>query len=322
LVHESWLEKPKVKRWLDENPSVRKFMSNFENPRTKLDYAYLIWQFCKWAQETPEALVSIRVSRARKRIKDFREKHGIPNTSAIKDVDGNYAVVDLLQKILRGGELPDQRGYAKTDGKRRIIRIASLSANKREQYLTAVRSYFKSLRAPITWDTSFKITQTNRVPRQEFDKSGTKGVDEVRAIAYACKEPYKTLFLCAAYAGLGAGETELLNKLWVPQILPQLKSGKTVVKIDYGRRKSNNQPYYSFLPAKLLTPWLNRNEGDQKPPFINTQLKPVQYHNLSQNWWYARKRANIGKSVTIHNMRDLWRTSAVKAGVNRRSQSS
>lgn len=135
-------------------------------------------------------------------------------------------------------------------------------------------------------------------------------LDEARAIIGALKQPYRAMFEAALYSGMGRNELLALNEFWA-KIRPQLLAGKEIVEIDFGRRKNNPQPYYTFLPRRILEPFKDKEEN----PFVTRTGEPVAEGDLGYTWKYAKKRVGITRPVKPHHIRDLFRTLAVKAGV-------
>jgi hypothetical protein len=122
------------------------------------------------------------------------------------------------------------------------------------------------------------------------------------------KEPYRTLFTIAKYAGMGNNELVYLNKLW-PDIRRQLKDDKDPIRVDYRRRKNNERPFFTLIPSRLLKPYEDSLENpfqskDEKKGRKAT-LKPVKNYDLWIAWKAARKRAGIVEDVKPHHLRDL-----------------
>jgi hypothetical protein len=314
MVHEGWIHKPYVRWWLEENPSVKRWLTEtVTKPNTQYDYGYNLMRFCEGIGESPERLREIRLCTDGKVLGTFRSTHQIPNQGP-PDKGGQYVILDLLQKFIRAGKLVDLSAH----NLGATIEVSQLSKTKRAGLYNAVRAYFKTIRAPLPEET-FKITENSRVvPRnKEFTMEGRKGVEEAKQIILASKEPYKTLFWAALYGGFGDAELCTLNGQW-PEIRRQLQAGKDPVRVEFLYRKSNEQKYYTFVPARIFQPYVQHSSI----PFLTVGMKgekgrgPVNENNLVDRWRGGRARARIESEVGVHNIRDLWRTCAVKAGVD------
>jgi hypothetical protein len=136
------------------------------------------------------------------------------------------------------------------------------------------------------------------------------------------KEPYRTLFTIAKYAGMGNNELVYLNKLW-PDIRKQLKGDRDPIRVDYRRRKNNERPFFTLIPSRLLKPY----EDSLENPFQSKDeqkgrkatLKPVKNYDLWIAWKAARKRAGIVEDVKPHHLRDLLITLGFKIGLRKES---
>jgi hypothetical protein len=315
MVHENWIEKDYVQWWLDENPTVKRWLTEeVTKLNTQYDYGYNLMRFCEGVWETPERLVDVRISKDSKLLAAFREKHSIPPRKR-PDEDGSYVILDLLKKFIRQGKLTDLSPHnlgAEID-------VAGLSKTKRHGLYAAVRAFFKSetVSAALPLET-FKIAEGSRVGRadKDFTMRGREGIEQAKKIIVNAKEPYRTLFWAALYGCMGDAELCTLNEQW-PQIQKQLIQGRDPIQVSFEYRKTNNLPYYTFVPARIFQPYT------QCPatPFLNTNMgkkgggKPVTSGDLIARWHKSRDRADVGLEVGIHNMRDLWDTYAVKAGL-------
>jgi hypothetical protein len=149
-------------------------------------------------------------------------------------------------------------------------------------------------------------------------------LEAARAIIGALKDPYRTLFTTALYAGMGRDELLMLNQLW-PGIRKQMVEGKDPVRIDFSRRKSNLKPFFTLAPAKLLRRYgrieanpfqgVARIKGHAKTsPKV---LRPVKDYDLNVAWRFARKRAGVKEPYTSHMLRDLFSTLGYRVGMRR-----
>src|SRR5271157_3579208 len=141
MVHEGWIKKPYVRWWLEENPSVKRWLTKVvTRPSTQYDYGYNLMRFCEGVGETPEHLIEIRLSEEPEVFAAFRKKHEIPTQPKGPDKDGSYVILDLLKEFIRSGKLVDLSPH--TLGAE--IEVAKLSKSKRHGLYNAVRAFFKS----------------------------------------------------------------------------------------------------------------------------------------------------------------------------------
>ena len=304
------MRKDYVQRWLAENPTVRIFLTEkVTRASTRYDYGYNLLRFCEGVGESPERLMAVRNSTDPQVLAEFRKKNQIPHLDTTPpDKDGSYVIVDLLQRFISSGKLVDMS----VPNLGAEIEVAKLSKAKRSGLYNAVRAYFKKMRAALP-DEDFKIAENSRIVQsKDFSMDGDEGIDEAKSIIQAGKEPYRSLFWIALYGCLGNGELCTLNAQW-KEIRKQLRAAppKDPVRLHFSYRKSNDLPYYTFVPARLFQPYLQCAEK----PFMNAYGETVNEANLVTAWHSARERVRFDREVGLNNMRDLWRTDAVKAGV-------
>jgi len=91
--------------------------------------------------------------------------------------------------------------------------------------------------------------------------------------------------------------------MW-PSIRKQLQDGNEVIRLNFDRRKTNPNPFFTFAPAKLFVKW----KTVEKMPFKTAFGKPVSPYILDLAFRNARKRAGIERKVTPHMFRDLLHT--------------
>jgi hypothetical protein len=284
-----WYETPRVKAWLKENPTVENWLGRLTTAETRNVFGQALEVFCIWAEKTPKELLDLR-----------RED--------LKSPDDGFRTLELVEQFIMKGEYPDRRKGR--DGK--SVKVAETCRARRELYLTAIRSFFAHNRLELPRDKTFKITEADNVPQQETFMD----LDTARKIIACLKEPYRTLASTALYAGIGRKEALLLNRMW-PTIEKQLRDTKDPIRLDYAKRKSNPHPYFTFLPAKLLRPYI----GKEVPFGVYTKhsktkrLRPMNESDLHVAWTFAKKRAGIEGKQTFHMLRDLlvttfYRTSA------------
>lgn len=315
MVHENWIEKDYVQWWLNENPTVKRWLTEeVTRPNTQYDYGYNLMRFCEGVWESPERQVDIRISKDSKLLAKFRETHEIPPRKR-PDEDGSYVILDLLKKFIRSGRLIDL-------SPRNIgaeIEVAKLSKTKRHGLYAAVRAFFKSeaVSAALPLET-FKIAEGSRVIRgsKSFSMEGIEGIEQAKQIILAAKEPYRTLFWAALYGCMSDAELCTLNEQW-PDIREQLLQGKDPVRISFEYRKTNDLPYYTFVPAKVFQPYAQCSQT----PFLNISMgkkgggKPVNSGDLIARWRKSRDRSNVNLKVGIHKLRNLWSTYSAIAGL-------
>jgi hypothetical protein len=229
------------------------------------------------------------------------------------DEKQGYEVIDLIQEFLASGTYKDgRRGF---DGK--TVRVAETSAGRRRLMYAAVRSFFAHHRAALPADKTFKISDNGRVRQTQYME-----LDKARAIIGALKEPYRSLYNIALYSGMGQGEVLALNEMW-PQLRRQVREGKDPVRVDFSRRKTNENPFFTFIPARLLKPY----EDEVENPFRvltkherERRARPIIGHDLEVAWKYARKRVGFSKEgYRGHHLRDLFITLGYKVGVSKES---
>jgi hypothetical protein len=180
----------------------------------------------------------------------------------------------------------------------------------------AIRSFFAHHRAALPADKTFRIAENGRIPQTQYME-----LDKARAIIAALKEPYRSLYNIALYSGMGQGELIALNEMW-PQLRRQLREGKDPVRADFSRRKGNQNPFFTFIPAPLLKPYEDQAE---KPFRILTKHqdeeerrpRPIIGHDLEVAWKYARKRVGFKEGYRGHHLRDLFITLGYKVGVSK-----
>jgi HPt (histidine-containing phosphotransfer) domain-containing protein len=331
LVSLNWLEHPYVKKWLAENPSVQKWLDNSERIQTQTSKGNYLYKFCQSVGETPEALKKLRYVSDKKKLAAFRKKHLLPPPTKEGEEgppeDGGYVLLDLLQAFIRRGRMldygrPEDWRLKKleangTPGERRVIEVAKLSKHRREGFYYAVRSYFAAQRGgALPSDENFKISDVSRTTmRDDFDMEGDRGIQELNRIIMASNEPYRTLFSAAKYALMGRSELAELCGKWEKTILPALQKNEEIIRIDYTYRKSNPQPYYTFLPAKIFQPFRSQATN----PFTTHRInggRQITVDDIDRNWLHARRRAKIPRVVGVNNVRDLIRTKATNAGAD------
>ena len=264
---------------MKENPTVANWLDRLTTAETRNVFGQAFESFCIWSRKTPKQLLEMR-------------------HEDLKNTDDGFRTLELVEQFVMKGEYPDRRKGR--EGK--TVKVAETCRERRELYLTAIRSFFAHNRLELPRDKTFKITEADNVPQQETFME----LDTARKIIACLKEPYRTLASTALYAGLGRKEALSLNRMW-PTVEKQLRDEKDPVRIDFARRKSNPHPYFTFLPAKVLKPHL----GKEIPFGVYTKhsktkrLRTMNESDLHVAWRFAKKRAGIEGKQTFHMLRDL-----------------
>jgi hypothetical protein len=286
-----WYETDRVQTWLKENPPVANWLARLTTPETRNVFGQAFEAFSIWSKKTPQELLAMR-----------RED--------LKNTDDGFRTLELVEQFILKGEYPDRRKGR--EGK--IVKVAETGRARRELYLTAIRSFFAHNRLELPRDKTFKIAESDNVPQRETFMD----LETAQRIIGCLKEPYRTLATAALYGGLGRKEALSLNRMW-PTIEKQLGEEKDPIRIDFAKRKSNPRPYFTFLPAKLLKPYL----GKEIPFGIYTKhsktqqrLRPMIESDLLVAWRFAKKRAGVQGKQTFHMLRDLLVTSFYRIGAD------
>lgn len=285
-----WYETARIEAWLKENPTVQHWIDRLTTPETKNVFGQAFESFCIWSSKTPQQLLDMR-------------------RQDLKNPDDGFRTLELVQQFILHGEYPDRRKGR--EGK--VVKVAETSKSRRELYLTAIKSFFAHNRLELPRDKTFRITEPDNVPQKETFME----LDTARKIIGCLKEPYRGLATAALYGGLGRKEALSLNRMW-PGIEKQLRAQRDPVRIDFAKRKSNPRPYFTFLPAKLLTPYM----GKEIPFGVYTKhsktkrLRPMNESDLLVAWRFAKKRAGVEGKQTFHMLRDLLVTSFYRIGAD------
>jgi hypothetical protein len=291
-----WTQGPTGKAWIQAHPSIRGWLDRLSKETTRSAYAHDFYLFCKSTGKTPEELIALRKGHA-----------------------NGWNITEMLEDFILHGKYEDERIGHQGE----ISEISHTSKNRRKALYTGVRSFFASTHGdngPLSLpdDKAFKIKENdNREPT-----TGYITLDQANAIIGTMKEPYRTLFTIAKYAGMGNNELVYLNRLW-PDMRKQLKDGRDPIRVDYRRRKNNERPFFTLIPSRLLKPY----EDSLENPFQSKDeqkgrkatLKPVKNYDLWIAWKAARKRAGIVEDVKPHHLRDLLITLGFKIGLRKES---
>ncbi len=291
-----WHQGPTGKAWIQAHTTVSAWLARLSKESTRSAYGHDLYLFCKATGKSPAELVVLRKS----------HKNG-------------WNVTVMLQEFILHGKYEDERKGHKGE----ICEISQTSKNRRKALYTGIRSFFSLTHGddgPLTLpeDPAFKI-------KEDDSREVTVGyitLEQANAIIGTMKEPYRTLFTIAKYAGMGNSELVYLNRLW-PSLRKQLRVGTDPIRVDYGRRKSNNKPFFTLIPARLLRPYEQYTEN----PFQSKDegkgrkagLKPVRDYDLWIAWRAGRKRAGITEDVRPHHLRDLLITTGYALGLRKES---
>ena len=280
-----WIKSEVAEKFVSGNSPVAKWLAEFDSIATKGNYGRVLYHFCKWSGKSPAQLLE-------------EEKLAKAGGS-----DTEFNVLDnWVHKFLLEGVINDDS----IRGRGRQIKIAETSKANRQLIYAAIRSFFLYNRHPLPRDPKFKIKEKSRTKGTQEPVS----VEDARKIISATKDPYRTLFEVAIFAGMGQGELVLLNELW-PQILERVKKGEDPIRVGFTHRKRNEKEYYTFIPLRLLKPFADV----ATTPFKTTRGTPVSGPDLETSWKFAKKRAGVKGKIRIHDCRDLFRTLSWRVGI-------
>ena len=166
---------------------------------------------------------------------------------------------------------------------------------------SAILSFYKHNRAALLSET-FRIVENHTNEEAVAIKTTYMSLEEGKAIIGAWKSPYRELFSCMLYGGLGRREALLINTMW-PRLKAELAGkglDKEILTLHFNFRKSQETSFFSFVPASILKPLLDRDM-----PFTVKGQPMLEWH-LNRAWWGARKRAGInGQASTPHVPRPI-----------------
>jgi len=299
-----WIDSDEGKRFLEDNPSVRHWLSRIGRPSSKDSYARALNLFCRGVDQTPEQLLNY-VNTPPDQLPELRQTLHLP---ASKNGDtGGYVVLDLLQTFLMQGKVEISRTYRTGKVLSRIAVIPETSKKYRKLLYASIQSFFIHNRAALPrdkWRIPESAARTGKV------KPTYMPLPEARTIIGACKSPYRELFSTMLYSGMGVSELLSLNDATVwAEVQKQLAERKDPVRLDFRYRKNNPNAYFTFVPASLLMPF----SGIDAPPFRTnrTRRKPITEDDLRAAWKFARVRGGVEGKVTPHMFRDLMHTEAI-----------
>ena len=141
------------KAFVESNQSMRKFLSKVNADSSKESYSYILYQFCKWAKQTPDQLLAERY------VMNENGKPKLDENNKPKLTDG-YSTLDKVQQFILSGEIEHIRHYSKGGKTQRIIKVAELSKARKSLMYAAILSFYKHNRAALPSET-FKITENH-----------------------------------------------------------------------------------------------------------------------------------------------------------------
>jgi hypothetical protein len=280
------------KPFVEANQSMKKFLDKVDAESSRESYCYAIWQYSQWAKKTPDQLLA--------------ERKGEDEATETKKATNGYNALDLAQDFIKHGEIDTVREYPTGAKTQRTIKIHELSRKRRELLYAAIRAFYKHNRVALPAE-KFKIAENHTDENAVEPKTTYMTLDQGRDIVKALKSPYRELFACQLYGGLGRREVLLINAMW-PRLKEQMKGrdwNGTILQLDYNFRKSNegeDSKFFTFIPAKILEPF-----RDAAMPFT-VKGKPMQGWHLYKVWHNACKRAGVEDGVRPHLYRDLMMT--------------
>ncbi len=283
LFHEGEIGKP----FIEANASMQRFLSRLGAESSRDSYSYAIYQYCTGIGKSPDLLLTERQNRE-------------------VDPDG-YKALDQAQQFILSGIVKTSRLYPSGKRHDKTTLIAELSRKRKELLYAAIKAFYKHNRAALPPET-FHIVE-NHTDEQAIEPKVTyMPLAQAKATISACKTPYRELFSAMMYGGLGRREALLINKMW-PQLVEQVKAAREpneAIMLSYNFRKSQEQGYFTFIPAKVLTPfvnepapWMVRVHGGQG------RKEAIRGWHYLKPWHMARKRAGIKETTRPHFFRDL-----------------
>jgi hypothetical protein len=271
-----FLNSEQGKRFIQSNLTMQHFLSRVPSPESQERYAHSVFQYCKWANKSPDELIAER-----------------------KTTDG-YPDLDRLQSFILTGQLESVRTYPSGRVSKRTIKLGESSKAHRALIYNAVKSFYAYNRAALPAE-KFRITENHTVDNAIRPKTSYMSLEQGNAMIMACKSPYRELFSAMKYGGLGRREVLLINALW-PRLKEEMR-GKDldthILELDYNYRKEQEDAYCTFIPAKLLAPFI-----DEPMPFM-VKGKPMSAFHIHFAWLYAKRRAGIKDNIKPHMYRDL-----------------
>jgi hypothetical protein len=250
-----------------------------------------MYQYCLCASKTPDQLIAERQDKT-------------------LDPDG-YKSLDQAQQFILSGVIKTKKVYPNGRVFEKTIQISELSRKRRELLYAAIKSFYKHNRAALPAE-SFRITENHTAENAVEPKTTYMPLNDAKAAIAACKTPYRELFSCMMYGGLGRREVMLINNMW-PRLKEELRSVKdleTPIKLSYNfRKKQEELAFFTFVPAKLLLPFV-----DEKGPWMvrvhggKGRKEPMTGWHYLKPWHHACKVAQIKNDVIPHFFRDLMLT--------------
>jgi integrase len=167
---------------------------------------------------------------------------------------------------------------------------------------------------------------SHKKQREERKKRGRLTWDEALSVCNAASKPYNMIFRLMLHAGWGASEFLEFNQAenWagVKSYLTNNPQAE-YYRFDFEGRKSNDQPFYSLIPATILREIIASEIPLPIGTITGLQLGHAHYsaalNYLDSAFNTAKARAPIPPlkgRVTLHELRDVFRTRATLCKVD------
>jgi len=167
---------------------------------------------------------------------------------------------------------------------------------------------------------------SHKKQREERKKRGRLTWDEALAVCNAASKPYNLVFKLMLHSGWGASEFLEFNRAenWesVKQHLANNPQAE-YYRFDFEGRKSNEQPFYSMIPANVLREVF---ASEVALPFGTIRGLPLDHDRYRQALMYLESAFNTAKArapipplkgrVTLHELRDVFKTRATLCKVD------
>jgi integrase len=190
-----------------------------------------------------------------------------------------------------------------------------MTAAGRHKALLAFRNF---LRANGHYPPADRLSHKKTREEREANRKGYLSWDEALAVSNAAAKPYNLIFRLMLHSAWGAGEFLEFNKAktWerVRQGLAKNPNAE-YYRFDFAGRKSNDQPFYSLIPASVLREIF---ASEITLPISTIKGLPLDHSRYNRAIVYlesafntALKRAPIPPPkarVTLHDLRDTFRT--------------
>ena len=291
------LQKHKWENWVDEHPSVSKWLDNFHGAGTKATYKMYAYKFFKWIHDNaPEP---------------YRGKSPEELLDMHEDAKGRkrYAQVDLLQTWLNS--FPS-RYTTKQTAK------------------VAIYSFYLWNRVPLPRDVRFKINA------DKPQVNGSLKIEELRQLILSCNELYQAVYMIMWQSAMATEDFLYFNTHCWDQVKEQLDDDKRIIRVDLPGRKHNRMKprgnFFTFFGKdaidKLKRYLIFREQQTlnndnalklEEAIFINEKSQTLTKQSLYTYFKRHAMRLGIIKKkkrrslrtryrVHLHEMRDTFRT--------------